>query len=193
MLWSRLYRKSIRFYKFFLNMASKNGSPELISMLQYMKETRIDNPEIIVKDSRILELDEIVTEVKESEEWEAVQMNMYEILMEKGMKEGMEKGMQRGMEKGMQKGMEKVKAHVLIDHGQMQRLAGAALDVFEKEPIPVEDSLWECPRLLITPHIAGNMTLDYTVEKIVDQFLEDLENYAAGRSLRYRVDRERAY
>ena len=87
--------------KIFLNMASKNGSPELISMLQYMKETRIDNPEIIVKDSRILELDEIVTEVKESEEWEAVQMNMYEILMEKGMKEGMEKGMQKGMEKGM--------------------------------------------------------------------------------------------
>ena len=73
------------------------------------------------------------------------------------------------------------------------KLASAALDVFEKEPIPAEDSLWECPRLLITPHIAGNMTLDYTVEKIVDQFLEDLENYAAGRPLRYRVDRERAY
>lgn len=34
----------------------------LVSMLQYMKETRIDNPEIIVKDSQILELDEIVTE-----------------------------------------------------------------------------------------------------------------------------------
>ena len=75
-------------------MASKNGTPELISMLQYMKETRIDNPEIIVRDSRILELDEIVTEVKESEEWEAVQMNMYEILMEKGMKKGLQKGME---------------------------------------------------------------------------------------------------
>lgn len=83
--------------KIFLNMASKNGAPELVSMLQYMKETRIDNPEIIVKDSRILELDEIVTEVKESEEWEAVQMNMYEILMEKGMKAGMEKGMKKGI------------------------------------------------------------------------------------------------
>jgi hypothetical protein len=32
--------------KIFLNMASKNGTPELISMLQYMKSTRIDNPEI---------------------------------------------------------------------------------------------------------------------------------------------------
>lgn len=49
-------------------MTSKNGSQELVSMLQYRKETRIDNPEIPVKDPRILELDHIVTEVKESEE-----------------------------------------------------------------------------------------------------------------------------
>ena len=42
-------------------------------MLQYMKETRIDNPNILVKDSRILELDDIVQEVKASEEWEAEQ------------------------------------------------------------------------------------------------------------------------
>ena len=72
-------------------------------------------------------------------------------------------------------------------------LAGAALDVFTEEPIPAGDSLWECPRLLITPHIAGNMTLDYTLEKIVTLFLEDLENYAAGRPLRRAVDREKAY
>lgn len=50
-------------------MTSKNGSQELISMLQYMKETRIDNPEILVKDTRILELNDIVTEVRESEEY----------------------------------------------------------------------------------------------------------------------------
>ena len=54
--------------KIFLNMTSKNGSQELVSLLQYMKETRLDNPEILVKDKRIIELDEIVTEVKESEE-----------------------------------------------------------------------------------------------------------------------------
>lgn len=50
--------------KIFLNMTSKNGAPELVSMLQYMKETRMDNPEIQVKDPRIVELDNIVTEVK---------------------------------------------------------------------------------------------------------------------------------
>ena len=78
--------------KIFLNMSSKNGAPELVSMLQYIRKTQIDNPEIIVKDSRILELDKIVTEVKSSEEWEAVQMNILEIGIEHGMKKGLQQG-----------------------------------------------------------------------------------------------------
>ena len=39
--------------KIFLNMASKNGRPELISLLQYMKNTTLDNPDILVRDKRI--------------------------------------------------------------------------------------------------------------------------------------------
>ena len=62
-----------------MNMTSKNGRPELVSLLQYMKNTRLDNPEITVKDDRIVRLDEIVQEVKQSEEWEAVKMNLIEI------------------------------------------------------------------------------------------------------------------
>lgn len=52
--------------KIFLNMTSKNGSKELVSLLQYMKNTSLDNPEIEVKDERLIRLDEIVNEVKES-------------------------------------------------------------------------------------------------------------------------------
>lgn len=74
--------------KIFLNMTSHNGSQELISMLQYMKETRIDNPEILVQDPRILELDRIVKKVKESEEWEAVKMNLLEFGIERGKEQG---------------------------------------------------------------------------------------------------------
>lgn len=70
--------------KIFLNMSSKKGSKELVSLLQYMKETTLENPNILVKDKRILELDHIVAEVKESEEWEAMQMNILEIGIEKG-------------------------------------------------------------------------------------------------------------
>ena len=46
-----------------------------------MKKTDIDNPEILIKDKRILEIDEIVTEVKESEEWEGIEMNILEIIV----------------------------------------------------------------------------------------------------------------
>ena len=60
--------------KIFLNMTSKNGRPELISLLQYMKNTTIDNPEVKIKDKRIITLDKIVNEVKQSEEWEAVKV-----------------------------------------------------------------------------------------------------------------------
>lgn len=70
--------------KIFLNMASKNGSPELISLLQYMKNTRLDNPEILIRDERIEKLDSAVSEVRESEEWEAVSMSIYSVGLEKG-------------------------------------------------------------------------------------------------------------
>ena len=72
-------------------------------------------------------------------------------------------------------------------------LAGAALDVFEEEPLPRDSGLWDCPRLLVTPHVAGNMTLAYTVDRIIDQFLEDFENYCAGRPLAHLVDRKTGY
>ena len=92
--------------KIFLNMASKNGDPVLVSMLQYMKKTRLDNPEISICDERIQKLDAVVREVKESEEWEAVRMSILSIGMEKGMEQGMQRGMQQGMQKGIQKGIQ---------------------------------------------------------------------------------------
>lgn len=74
--------------KIFLNMASKQGRPELISLLQYMKCTTLDNHNVMVKDERIVDLDRIVNEVKQSEEWEAVEMNIFEIGMEQGIVRG---------------------------------------------------------------------------------------------------------
>lgn len=75
---------------------------------------------------------------------------------------------------------------------RMGRLC-AALDVFEQEPLPPDDSLWDCPNLLIAPHVAGNMTLPYTKERIVSLFLEDFENYCAGRPLLRQVDLKKGY
>lgn len=86
----------------------------------------------------------------------------------------------------------------VIDQAALEReLRGgrlrAALDVFEEEPIPADSALWTCPNLMITPHVAGNMTLPYTVERIVEMFLEDFENYCAGRPLARQVDLKKGY
>ncbi len=92
--------------KIFLNMKSKNGKPETVSLLQYMKDTRLENPEILVKDERILRLDRIVTEVKQSEEWEVRKMSIYSTAMERGTEVGKQLGIEIGRELGIEIGKE---------------------------------------------------------------------------------------
>ena len=96
--------------KNFLNMTSKNGRPEVVSLLQYMKNTTLDNTDIILKDARILNLDRIVREVKQSEEWEAVKMNILEI----GLNKGMERGIKQGIEQGIGRGLEQGRMETLV-------------------------------------------------------------------------------
>ena len=81
----------------------------------------------------------------------------------------------------------------LADRLDAGRFGGAALDVFQKEPLPKDSRLWKTPGLLITPHVAGNLTLEHTLDKNVDMFCEDLENFAQGQPLKYLVDRNRGY
>ncbi|MCR5120011.1 MAG: D-2-hydroxyacid dehydrogenase [Lachnospiraceae bacterium] len=81
----------------------------------------------------------------------------------------------------------------LADALDENRLAGAALDVFLNEPLPESSRLWTTKNLLITPHVAGNLTIDYTIDKNVEMFCEDLINYANGRSLEHLVDKIKGY
>ena len=74
-----------------------------------------------------------------------------------------------------------------------KKIAAAGLDVFETEPIPPQSTLWSAPRLIITPHVAGETTLPHTMERIIDLFLEDLANYCSGRPLARLVDRTVGY
>ena len=73
------------------------------------------------------------------------------------------------------------------------KLAGAALDVMTPEPLPTDDPLWDCPNIIITPHVSGNMSLGLTCDIDVDMFCADLERYAAGKPLHNLVDRIRGY
>jgi phosphoglycerate dehydrogenase-like enzyme len=72
-----------------------------------------------------------------------------------------------------------------------RRIAGAALDVFDHEPLPRDHAFWRLPNVLVTPHIAGN-PIRYN-ELVSAIFLDNLERYLSGQSLRNRVDLSRGY
>ena len=81
----------------------------------------------------------------------------------------------------------------LTDALNAEKLTGAALDVMQTEPVPGDSPLRTTKNLLLTPHCAGQMTLDYTREKSVEMFCEDLENYLNGRPLIHLVNKDRGY
>ena len=81
----------------------------------------------------------------------------------------------------------------LVEALNSGRIAGAALDVMEPEPLPQDHPLWSAKNIILTPHVSGNMTLGYTCDTNVDMFCEDLKNYAAGKPLQGIVDRTKGY
>lgn len=71
------------------------------------------------------------------------------------------------------------------------QIAGAAMDVFEFEPLPEDSPFWKQPNLIISPHIAGN-TRDYN-QKAARLFAQNLERYLNRQDLFNLVDRTRGY
>jgi D-2-hydroxyacid dehydrogenase (NADP+) len=70
-------------------------------------------------------------------------------------------------------------------------IAGAGLDVFEKEPLPQNSELWTLPNVIITPHVAG-LTPDYNA-RAMEVFCENLRRYLDGQPLINVIDRTRGY
>jgi D-2-hydroxyacid dehydrogenase (NADP+) len=69
---------------------------------------------------------------------------------------------------------------------QSGHLAGAYLDVFEKEPLDPASPLWDLPNVLISPHTASH-SLGQN-EAIFDIFLDNLARFRSGQALRNDVD-----
>jgi len=70
-------------------------------------------------------------------------------------------------------------------------IAGAGLDVFEREPLPDDSPLWTMENALISPHVAG-FTPRYN-ERAAAVFGENLGRYLSGRPLLNLVDKARGY
>jgi len=66
-------------------------------------------------------------------------------------------------------------------------IAGAALDVFEQEPLPADHPLWTTPGVLLTPHVAGHGR--YLDERRFEILLENARRFLAGQPLRNVVDK----
>jgi phosphoglycerate dehydrogenase-like enzyme len=71
------------------------------------------------------------------------------------------------------------------------RLAGAALDVTEIEPLPADSPLWDAPNLVITPHMAGASS--EKERRCVEILKENLRRFHQGEPLLNEVDKRRGY
>ena len=79
----------------------------------------------------------------------------------------------------------------LVEALREGRIRGAALDVFEVEPLPPEHVLWTLENVLVSPH-----TADHTEDahlRAMQFFVENLKRFRAGESLQNVVDKAERY
>jgi phosphoglycerate dehydrogenase-like enzyme len=79
----------------------------------------------------------------------------------------------------------------LVEALRSGRLRGAALDVFEQEPLPPESPLWDLPNVFVSPHSASNVAAENA--RIVELFQENIRRYLEGRPLLNLLDKELLY
>lgn len=75
-----------------------------------------------------------------------------------------------------------------LDQGQ---IAGAALDVFEEEPLPPQHPLWERDNVIMTAHMAGDF-IGWR-RALTDQFLGNFDRWHQGESLFNEVNKSLGY
>jgi len=79
----------------------------------------------------------------------------------------------------------------LVDALESGALAGAGIDVTAEEPLPKESRLWDAPRLILTPHLAGASAPKE--RRVVEIFRENLIRFQNGDPLLNVVDKSKGY
>ena len=71
------------------------------------------------------------------------------------------------------------------------RIGGAALDVFEHEPLDPESALWGMPNVILTPHVSG--LGPHYWERAIGLFRRNLRAFLSGAALENVVDKRAGY
>lgn len=71
-------------------------------------------------------------------------------------------------------------------------LAGAVLDVYPQEPLPIDDALWNTPGVVMTPHCSLDDHSTY-LKGCLEVFIDNLVRYRSGHPLRNQVDVAKGY
>ncbi|HZE41660.1 MAG TPA: D-2-hydroxyacid dehydrogenase [Stackebrandtia sp.] len=85
----------------------------------------------------------------------------------------------------------------LVDSGDLigalraGTIAGAALDVFDTEPLPPDNPLWSMGNVFVSPHMSGDVAGWRSI--LVDRFAENFARWTAGRALDNVVDKQLGY
>lgn len=74
-----------------------------------------------------------------------------------------------------------------------KRIAGAALDVFEQEPLPRDSPLWGMENVLVSPHCADRTADPDWIELTVQCFIRNFHRYRSGEPLLNLVDKRAGY
>ena len=80
----------------------------------------------------------------------------------------------------------------LFEMLKSEKIAGAILDVFAPEPIPLSSDVWDVPNLIISPHISADDGNNY-IENTLLLFLNNLECFISNKPLLNQVDRNLGY
>ncbi len=70
-------------------------------------------------------------------------------------------------------------------------IAGAALDVAPREPLPENSELWTLENVVMSPHTAG--ASQFRASRNIDRFIRNLEHFRVGESLEGVIDKELGY
>lgn len=79
----------------------------------------------------------------------------------------------------------------LVEALRAGRIAGAGLDVFEREPLPADSPLYDMENVIVTPHVSGASPTYF--DRAIPLFCENLRRFLAGQSLANVVDPARGY